>query len=251
MTAYRIRRQGRVRLNSTLPSGIPGVDLRMRGTAWYRCGQGKLSLSERSVARAATVVAVQGIAQRVEHRSFPDIDRDLQERVTLELVSWQRAASTIHPDLSVCARVRLRLSAASRKRLAEYDAARRQAHIERAMLSDQATHLCRHILHDADIARAWWLQHHDASIESWEKFNSVILPLVRKQDDPQSRYTRAASLFASLIERMETDETRFQAFLNLARALVDQMNWQDLASKPNDPPVPPTSDRRNSRAGHN
>ncbi|MFE1099033.1 hypothetical protein ACFW4K_00850 [Nocardiopsis alba] len=238
MIAFRIRQQGRVRLNSTLPSGVPGVDLRMRGTAWYHCGQGKLSRSERTVAQAATVAAVQGIAQQVEHRSFPDIDRDLQERVTLKLAPWQRAPSTIHPDLSVCARVRLRLSPASRKQLAEYDAARRQAHIERAVLSDQITHLRKYVLREADTARAWWLQHHDASTESWEKFNSVILPLVHKQDDPQSRYTRAASLFSSLIERMETDETRFQAFLNLARALVDQMNWQDLVSKSNDPHSP-------------
>ncbi|GHC86931.1 hypothetical protein GCM10007079_30620 [Nocardiopsis terrae] len=225
-----------MRLSSALPSGVPGVDLRMRGTGWYRCGTHKLSRSERAVARAATIVAVQGIAERVEHRSFPDIDRDLQERVTLALASWQRALPTIHPDLSVCARVRLHLSTAGRKQLAEYTTERRRAHIERAVLSDRAAHLRRHVLQDADTARAWWLERQGGSIGSWEQFNSIILPLVQKQDDPQSRYTRAASLFSSLIERMETDETRFQAFLNLARALVDQMNWQDLVNEPDEPP---------------
>lgn len=238
MTVFRNRRRGRVRLSSALPSGVPGVDFHMRGTAWYRCDEDKPSRSERTVARAATLVAVQGLAELVEHRSFPNIDHDLQERVTLMLAPWQLAHPTIHPDLSVRARVRLRLSAASRKRLAEYDAARRRAHIERAVLSDQSTHLRRYVLHDADTARAWWLEQQGGSIESWEKFNGVVLPLVQRQDDPQSRYTRAATLFASIIERMEADETRSQAFLNLAHVLIERMNWQDLVSEPNEPPGP-------------
>lgn len=232
MTVFRNHGQGRVRLSSALPSGIPGVNFRMRGTAWYRCGKNRLSRAERAVARAATLAAVQGLAERVEPRSFPDIDQDLQERVTLVLAPWQRALPAIHPELTVRARVRLRLSAASRRRLAEYDAVRRRAHLKRAVLSDQITHLRRHVLHDADTARAWWLEQQVGSMESWEKFNGIVLPLVRSQDDSQSRYTRAASLFASIIERMEADETHFQAFLNLARAVLERMNWQDLTGEP-------------------
>lgn len=237
MTAFRNRGHGRLRLRSALPTGVPGVTWSMRGTAWYRCGTDKLPHSERSVARAATVVAVQGIAERVELRSFPDIDHDLQERVNLVLAPWQQTLPAIHPDLSVRARVRLRLSAASRKQLAEYDAARRRMHVERAVLSDRAAHLRRHVLQDADTARAWWLEQQGGSVESWERFNRIVLPLVQRQDDPQNRYTRAASAFASIIEQMETDETRFQAFLNLTEVLVEQMNWQDLVSEPNEPPT--------------
>jgi hypothetical protein len=207
----------------------------MRGTAWYRSST-KLSRTERVSARAAVSVTVQRVAEKGERRSFPDIDQDVEERLTLALAPWQEVDAALHPDLRVRARVSLRMGKAARARLEEYHSARRRAHTELAVLSDRISHFQQHVLHDADTARAWWLDRHNTSVESSRVFDSVIMPLVHHRDDPQSRHLRAANVFASVLERLGTDEVRHKMFVAWARSVLDHMKWSDLAEGLEDPP---------------
>jgi hypothetical protein len=183
------------------------------------------------VARAAASAAVQGITEKVELRAFPDVDRDLQERITLALSSWQYVDTDLHPSLQIKARVRLRMDAMSRRRLEEYHSSRRKAHTELAILTDRLTHFYKYVLHDVDTARAWWMDHHNDTVESWHVFESVMLPLVHHRDDPQSEYQRAAAVFATVLERLATDEDRRDMFVTMARTLLDHMGWHELAER--------------------
>jgi len=225
----------RVRIDSELPTGVPGVVHRMRGTAWYRSSD-KFSRSERVAIRAAVAVTVQRVAEKVEHSAFPGIDQDIEERLTLALAPWQEVATTLYPNLRVRARVSLRMGKVARARLEEYHSARRRAHTELAVLSDRITHFQQHVLHDADTARAWWLDRHDASMDSLRTFDAVIMPLVRYQNDPQSRHLRAANLFAAVLDRIGTDEVQHNMFIAWAHSVLDHMGWKDLAESLEDLP---------------
>ncbi|MEU1898466.1 hypothetical protein ABZ512_08800 [Nocardiopsis dassonvillei] len=206
----------------------------MRGTAWYRSST-KLSRTERVSARAAVSVTVQRLAEKGERRSFPDIDQDVEERLTIALTPWQEVDAALHPDLRIRARVSLRLEKAARARLEEYHSARRRAHTELAVLSDRIAHFQQYVLHDADTARAWWLDRHDTSVESSKVFDAVIMPLVHHRDDPQSRHLRAANVFASVLERLGTDEVQHRMFVAWAHSVLDHMGWNDLAEGLKDP----------------
>lgn len=231
---------GRARIRTRLPTAIPGVSVRLRGVARYRVEpERRLTRSARSELRLVAVQSVYLIARGLTRTAVPGEDHDIGNRVSLALALWRQPPFGEHPDLrehpafqkypglQVCARVRLGLSRADRKRVSSYHAERRLKHSEVAFHRDRLDYLLR----DTATARAWWTDRHGISEESQEVFDRFFLPLLRDGSEPWDKAIRISAILASAIRRLENSSADYPGFLRTADALLRRYGQTDLADQ--------------------
>lgn len=210
----------RVRIRTRLATAIPGVSLRLRGSARYLSSH-RTTRTERSVLRMAAARSVQRIAQEIVRPLFPGQDHDLGNRISLTLSSWRKSPLEGYPDLQVRAWVHVRLDRADHQRVERYHSDRRRRHGDLAFESDRLDHFTGTVLHSTSAARFWWAETHGISVEAQQVFDRLFLPLVRNGDGPRDKANKVASVIASAILGMESNHpTDFASLLRTVDVLL-------------------------------
>ncbi|WP_150253382.1 hypothetical protein [Nocardiopsis deserti] len=218
----------RLRIRTWLPTGIPGVSMRMRGRARYRTDQ-HITRTERHPLRLAAALSVHHIASALTTRALLWRDHDISDRVSLALADWHRSPHPKFAHLEVKARVRLWIARTDQSKIDDYQADRRLQHVKLAVLSDQLHHISSEVLSSTENARAWWLRQHGTSPESWDTFDRLFLPLVKDSGGPQDSSTKIAFIIASAIRRIEDKPADHAELLRTTAAILRLYRQGDLA----------------------
>lgn len=220
----------RLRIRTWLPTGIPGVSVRMRGRARYRTNQ-HATRAERHALKLAAALSVHQIASSLTTSALLRGDHAIGDRVSLALADWRRSPHPEFAHLEVKARVRLWITRTDQSKIDDYQADRRLRHVQLAVLGDQLQHFSSEVLDSTDKARAWWLKQYGTSPESWDTFDRLFLPLVKDSGGPQDSSTKIAFIIASAIRRIQGRSADHTELLRTTAAILRLYRQGDLAEE--------------------
>ncbi|MEV6836349.1 hypothetical protein AB0N17_17855 [Streptomyces sp. NPDC051133] len=216
----------RSRIRSQWPTRLPGIRFCARGTLTYQA-PADLKVGCSAVARATARLALDDLGRDITSDHLPEELDAAQEQLTMAVARWRTVDDA--PGLWLKARINLMLGEQDTARAQGYQDALRVVTLQLAQEHERRDLFRRMVLDRPDATRIWWLERHldDLGTLDWNVFNEKVLPLVDMADDTQATTERIARALLYVWQKLGDDPGQHARFVTTARAVLDQMGWED------------------------